>query len=277
LATAVLAPQRPALVRFLDRYFYFSMSLLIAAVVAWGFGHTVNQNLIHASPIPPFILTIHAIVFPGWVLFFILQSALVRSHNVKLHRTVGWFGVALAVAIVVVGFLTARGMDRFHLTQPDDSFNTRAFMIIQLTDLVCFAVPFALAIYWRRRPEYHRRSVLIASCALDERRVRPLPAYTADMVSGRSRLPHPPRRGPRLPREPSGAQGLSLRSPAVHRHRDPRRSDLHTRRSLVASHRRSALALDRPFLEEFGAAGGTARAPITRQVIGIRGSAFTNG
>jgi hypothetical protein len=45
----------------------------------------------------------------------------------------------------------------------------------------------------------------------------------------------------------------------------------------VASHRRSALALDRPFLEEFGAAGGTARAPITRQVIGIRGSAFTNG
>jgi hypothetical protein len=166
LATAVLAPQRPALVRFLDRYFYFSMSLLIAAVVAWGFGHTVNQNLIHASPIPPFILTIHAIVFPGWVLFFILQSALVRSHNVKLHRTVGWFGVALAVAIVVVGFLTARGMDRFHLTQPDDSFNTRAFMIIQLTDLVCFAVPFALAIYWRRRPEYHRRSVLIASCAL---------------------------------------------------------------------------------------------------------------
>jgi len=166
LATAVLAPQRPALVRFLDRYFYFSMSLLIAAVVVFGFGQTINHNLIHASPIPPFILTIHAIVFPGWVLFFILQSALVRSRNVKLHRTLGWFGVALAVAIVVVGFLTARGMDRFLLTQPDAPFDMRAFMIIQLTDLICFAVPFTLAISWRKRPEFHRRAVLVASCAL---------------------------------------------------------------------------------------------------------------
>lgn len=166
MATAVLAPQRPALVRFLDRYFYFSMSLVIAAVVVFGFDQTIDHNLIHASPIPPFILTIHAIVFPGWVLFFILQSALVRSHNVKLHRTLGWFGLALGVAIVVVGFLTARGMDRFLLTQPDVPFDMRAFMIIQLTDLALFAVPFALAIYWRKRPEYHRRLVLVASCAL---------------------------------------------------------------------------------------------------------------
>lgn len=166
MATAVVAPQRPALVRFLDRYFYFSMSLLIAAVVVFGFSQTINQNLLHASPIPPFILTIHAIVFPGWVLFFILQSALIRSRNVKLHRALGWFGVALAVAIVVVGFLTARGMDRFLLTQPGAPFPMKSFMIIQLTDLALFAVPFALAIYWRKRPEYHRRLVLIASCSL---------------------------------------------------------------------------------------------------------------
>ena len=168
MSTALTATERSVGVRFLDRYFYFSMSMLIAAVVVWGFGHTIDHNLIHASPIPPFILTIHSIVFPGWVLFFIVQSALVRSRNVRLHRALGWFGVALAVAIVVVGFLTARGMDRFLLTQPDAPFPMRAFMIIQLTDLACFAVPFALAIYWRRRPEYHRRTVLVASCALTD-------------------------------------------------------------------------------------------------------------
>ncbi len=168
MSTVLSATERSAGVRFLDRYFYFSMSMLVAAVVVWGFGHTIDHNLIHASPIPPFILTIHAIVFPGWVLFFIVQSALVRSRNVRLHRALGWFGVALAVAIVVVGFLTARGMDRFLLTQPDVPFPMRAFMIIQLTDLTCFAVPFAFAIYWRRRPEYHRRTVLVASCALTD-------------------------------------------------------------------------------------------------------------
>ena len=33
-------------------------------------------------------------------------------------------------------------------------------------DLSCFAIPFSLAIYWRRRPEFHRRLMLVASCAL---------------------------------------------------------------------------------------------------------------
>jgi hypothetical protein len=154
-------------VTFLRQYFYFCMSLLIAVVVVYGFSHTVGKNLLHPSPIPPFILTIHAFVFPGWVLFFILQSSLVRSRNVRLHRTLGWFGLALGILLVVIGYLTATGMDRFHLQGPTDT-DTPAFLIIQLMDLACFAVPFALAIYWRRRPEFHRRLMLIASSGLTD-------------------------------------------------------------------------------------------------------------
>src|ERR1700728_4323847 len=156
-------------VTFLRQYFYLCMSLLIAIVVVYGFSHTIGANLLHASPLPPFILTIHAIVFPGWVLFFILQSALVRTRNVPLHRTLGWFGLAFGCAILVLGYLTATGMDRFLLrTDPADASDTTAFIIIQLMDLACFAIPFALAIYWRRRPEYHRRLMLIASCGLTD-------------------------------------------------------------------------------------------------------------
>jgi hypothetical protein len=117
------------------------------------------------SPLPPFVLYIHAIVFPGWVLFFIMQSALIRSHNVRLHRRLGWFGVGLAVAIVAVGAWTAISIVRFSIEQKDP-FNSTAFTIVQVMDLGCFAVPFALAIYWRKKPEFHRRLMLIASCAL---------------------------------------------------------------------------------------------------------------
>jgi hypothetical protein len=151
---------------FLRKYFYFCMSLLIAVVVVYGFSHTIGQNLLHASPIPPFVLTIHAIVFPGWVLFFILQTALVRTHNVPLHRTLGWFGLAFAIGVLVIGYMTATGMERFLLQQ--QRTKTAAFLIIQLMDLICFAIPFSLAIYWRRRPEFHRRLMLVASCALTD-------------------------------------------------------------------------------------------------------------
>ncbi len=150
---------------FWRQYFYFFMSLLVAATVVYGFSHTVDHNLIHPSPLPPFVLYIHAIVFPGWVVFFIAQSALIRSHNVRVHRRLGWFGVGFAVAIVVLGVLTATSMDRFSIQQKDP-FNSAAFLIVQVMGLACFAVPFALAIYWRKKPEFHRFLVLIASCAL---------------------------------------------------------------------------------------------------------------
>jgi len=169
MTTRPLTLPRPysAPVTLLRQNFYLFMSLLIAVVVVYGFSHTIDHNLLHASPIPPFILTIHAIVFPGWVLFFILQTALVRSRNVRLHRTLGWFGVALATGILVIGFLTAIGMDRFALQQLHDT-EVPAFFIIQAMDLLCFAIPFTLAIYWRRRPEFHRRLMLIGSCALTD-------------------------------------------------------------------------------------------------------------
>jgi FtsH-binding integral membrane protein len=158
---------KTGLARFLQKYFYLSMGLLIAVVVAYGFGQTIDHNLLHASPVPPFILTIHAIVFPGWVLFFILQSTLVRTRNVRIHRTLGWFGVALAVTMLVVGFLTARGMDRFILQQSPLA-PMAAFMIIQLMGLLGFAVAFTPAILLRRKPEFHRRLMLIASAALTD-------------------------------------------------------------------------------------------------------------
>jgi hypothetical protein len=152
--------------RFLNQYFYFSMSLLVAVVVASGFGHTVDGHLIHATPRRPWLLWVHGFVFSGWVLFFIFQSAMVRMHNVKLHRTMGWFGAGLGAVIPVLGISTALVMDRFEvatLHAPKDAYT---FFAIQFLDISSFTAAFWLAVLWRRRPEMHRRLVLIATCTL---------------------------------------------------------------------------------------------------------------
>ena len=150
---------------FLDKYFYFSMSLLIAAVVIYGFSHTVSQNLIHPHEPRPLLLYVHAAVFSSWLLFFIVQSALVRTQHVGLHRTLGWFGAALGVAIITFGVAISVTMARFNtivLHQP----YAEAFMAIPLWDITCFTITFSLAILWRKKPEFHRRLILLASCAL---------------------------------------------------------------------------------------------------------------
>jgi hypothetical protein len=45
---------------FLSRYFYLSMSLVLAALVIAGFSRTVNTSLFHANPPRPLLLWIHA-------------------------------------------------------------------------------------------------------------------------------------------------------------------------------------------------------------------------
>ncbi len=155
----------PGISRFLSQYFYFCMSLLIAAVVVYGFSHTVNGNLIHATPPRPWILWLHGAVFSAWVIFFIFQSSLVRMHRVNLHRTMGWFGAGLGILIPVLGIATAIVMSRFRIAAFHDA-GIRPFFALSALDMISFTIPFWLAIAWRRKPEFHRRLVLIATCAL---------------------------------------------------------------------------------------------------------------
>jgi hypothetical protein len=148
-----------------DKYFYFCMSLVFASIVVWGFSHTVNQNLFHPAVPRPLILWFHASAFSGWVLFFIFQTALVRTHNVKWHRFFGWFGATLGTVMVPLGVTTAVVMARFdtyRLHEPGGD----AFLIVPFYDMAAFAVLLALAIFWRKKPELHRRLIFIATCGL---------------------------------------------------------------------------------------------------------------
>lgn len=149
----------------LDKYFYFLMSLLLAAIVVSGFKRTVNDNLFHPAVPRPFILWIHASAFTAWVIFFISQSTLVRVRRVSWHRSLGWFGAGLATMMVPLGITTAIIMTRFDVAQLHQS-GVEAFLSIPFYDMIAFGVLIALAVYWRTKPELHRRLIFIATCGL---------------------------------------------------------------------------------------------------------------
>ena len=151
--------------KLLGEHFYFLMSLLVVVPVAYGFSFTVDKNLIHPALPRPGLLYLHAAVFTGWLAFFVLQSGLVRMRNVAWHRRTGVFGIAFGTALPIVGVATALVMARFNTTVLKAT-DAEQFFIIPLWDMLCFATAFALAMRWRRRPEFHRRLVFIATCAL---------------------------------------------------------------------------------------------------------------
>jgi hypothetical protein len=149
----------------IDNYFYLAMSLLLIAIVVWGFGHTVNDVLFRPAVPRPRILWVHSAVFFGWLLLFLLQAALVRSHNVRLHRTLGWFVAGVGAAMIPLGITTAIVLGRFD-THVLHEAGADIFEFISFGDVAIFTVWLALGILWRRKPALHRPALFIATCGL---------------------------------------------------------------------------------------------------------------
>ena len=150
---------------FLGRYFYLCMSLVMAGLVVWGFSRTVDASLFHAKPARPLLLWMHGAAFSTWVLFFIAQSALIRARKVSVHRTLGWFGAGLATVMVVLGLMIAVVMTRFDIVVLHQR-DVASFLSIPFWDMLVFGTCIALAILWRKKPEYHRRLLFVATCEL---------------------------------------------------------------------------------------------------------------
>jgi hypothetical protein len=143
---------------------YFTLSLMIVMVVAFGFGQTINTALIHAPSPRPWILYVHIALFTSWILLFALQAALVRSKRVLWHRRLGTFGILVGTAMPVVAIGAVFAMK--HLHDAEGHVASATSLVVPLFDMLAFSTSFGLAIRFRRRPEYHRRLVLIATCSI---------------------------------------------------------------------------------------------------------------
>ncbi len=139
------------------------MALLMVTIVIYGFSQTIVDNLIH-PPIPrPGLLYLHAVVFTAWMALYILQTSLVASGNVRVHRRLGMLWIVIGAALPVIGMATGIVMRRFRVIHDHD---TVPFLAISLIDMVMFTALFLLAVLWRKRPEFHRRLMFLATCVL---------------------------------------------------------------------------------------------------------------
>jgi hypothetical protein len=88
--------------------FHLTMVLLMAAFVFGGFGMTYLGPMAVGTRLPDSpIVHLHGIVFFGWMLLLIVQAVLVNVKNVRLHRSLGTFGIAVGTLVVTMGLFIA--------------------------------------------------------------------------------------------------------------------------------------------------------------------------
>ena len=154
-----------ALAQSQTTYFYFYMALGCMAVAFIGFAPTYWLPLASRSFSASPVIHFHGLLFFAWTLYFAFQSWLAASGKIARHRAIGMVGVSLATTMTIFGFLVAvNTMKRSAAVGQTDA--GIAFAIVPLSGILFFAVVFALAIAAIRRPEIHKRLMLLAGISL---------------------------------------------------------------------------------------------------------------
>lgn len=147
------------------QWFYPAMAAIAAIVIFAGFARTYYLKEWFGTPSLPWLLHLHGALMTAWIALFLGQTLLVESGRTDIHRRLGVFGGMLAAAIVVVGPMVAVHAARLGHS-PGPAINPLAFMVVPLGDIVVFAVLVGAALYLRRRPELHKRLMLVATIAI---------------------------------------------------------------------------------------------------------------
>lgn len=145
--------------------FYLVMAIIALAVVVAGFFPTYVAPVMSGTFVAKPFVHVHGLVFFLWILISIVQPYLMASGNEQMHRKFGVYAGILALAVITMGVAMAIISGRVDIFNGED-IRPKAFLLIPLTDMMLFAVFVSLGLLNYKRPDYHKRLMLLASVSI---------------------------------------------------------------------------------------------------------------
>jgi len=166
---------RTADLRSERRYFTLS-AILVAALAVGGFTpHYLAPDAFPGmfAPLTPLLL-VHALLMAGWMILYLIQSALISAGRVAWHRGLGLAGAALAILIVPVGCMsTLAPAARAAVSHAPDMLQRLNVLGLEMVQMLLFGGFVATAVMLRTRTAFHKRLMLLATlCILPNAIVR---------------------------------------------------------------------------------------------------------
>lgn len=149
-----------------ERIFFGGMAILLCIIVFIGFSPTYFRAGMLRAPLPNGLIHFHGALFVTWMVLYAVQSALISAKRVAWHRSLGTIAFCLTPVMVVVGTIAALdGLRRGVRIGPLDPAVSLAIPLIGIAPL---AVLFYGAWRARRRPDAHKRLILLTTIGLVE-------------------------------------------------------------------------------------------------------------
>lgn len=167
-STAIGAPgvRQPATDKRAERVFFSGMAVALAIAVFAGFAPTYYLRTSFGSPELPWYLHLHGLAFTAWMVLLVVQTSLVAANKTTVHRTLGVFGVALGVIMMILGGYVAIARIRAGFMTSPPGAPQFLFLTLPMATLIVFPLLFGSAIWLRRRTDFHKRLVLLATLEL---------------------------------------------------------------------------------------------------------------
>ncbi len=145
--------------------FYVGIAIVSTLIAFVGFFPTYWLQLANGTFVGAPIRHIHGALFFTWYLFFLSQTIFVASHRVTTHRAWGMAGISLATAMAISMLLVIiDGIQAAELLGIGDA--VRRFSILPFSTFVLFTAFLTLAIVNVRKPDLHKRFMVLASVPL---------------------------------------------------------------------------------------------------------------
>src|SRR5271169_5212774 len=153
-AQMVIKSEHAAARRRYERYFFSGMALLIFGTVLLGFAKTYFLAGVFRAPLPSWVIHVHGAAFTSWILLLIVQTSLVSTGRVAVHRRLGIIGFVLACLMVILGSMAAT--DLLRRDGAALRADAKAFYASSLGDMVIFGTLVYFAFRARFNPASHK-------------------------------------------------------------------------------------------------------------------------
>lgn len=148
-----------------DSRFYGWAAGLSAAIIFAGFARTFYLKSFFAAAPLSGLHWAHGVVMSLWLALLLVQVALVAGGRTDLHRRLGVAGFVLA--LLVVGVCVTLAIDAARRgASPAPGVTPLMFIAVPMADALVFTVLAGAGLALRRRADFHKRLMLLATLAI---------------------------------------------------------------------------------------------------------------